>query len=311
VTDLRRRTRTVAFIVLVVVTAYAGYRLAYGTTDWGGVIAQWQEMGFWLFVVLLLAIADWTLEAICWMWLYGRFQIPVRDRVGVSVYLAGHAGLFLPAQMGRIIRPDAIVRLGRGGSVDALKAEAALLFLDTAAAVVVIGSLLFFWIQPLAIPVVALGLSLSMLFLADRISSLLSRTRVSLPRDFWRGGQTLAMLWLIIVGWLLNGLAMYVLVRGLAAGISALEVIFFASLSRLLGSGTGLPGGIGVTEGLLGVSLQIMEIPLAHLLLAVAAYRITTFWVLLPLGWSGLLFVNRQVRKMRGPVEHELQVAVK
>ncbi len=74
-------------------------------------------------------------------------------------------------------------------------------------------------------------------------------------------------------------------------GISAFETIFFASLSRLIGSGTSISGGIGAIEGFLGVSLRIMEIPAKHIILAVGAYRLVTYWVLLPVGWIALLFV--------------------
>jgi uncharacterized membrane protein YbhN (UPF0104 family) len=299
------------FVTLVVVTAYGVYRVAFGTADWPGVVARWRAMGFWVLLVLALAAADWTLEAVCWMWLYSRFRMRVRDGIGLSVYLAGHAGLFIPAQMGRLIRPDAVVRLDRGKLSEGIKAEAVLLFLDTAAAVIVVCAVVFYWIQPLAIPIVALGLSVSMLFVADRVTSLLSGTRVSLPPNFWRGGETFAMLWMIILGWLLNGLGLYALVRGLAQGITPLEVIFFASLSRIVGSGTGLPGGIGVTEGLLGISLRIMEIPVGQLILAVAAYRVLTFWVLLPIGWSGLLFVNHQVRGAHNHVSQVPDVGLK
>jgi len=156
----------------------------------------------------------------------------------------------------------------------------------------------------LAAPVVALGLSLSMLFLANSVSSLLSETRVSLPPDFWFRWQTFVILWLLVVGWLLNGLALYALVWSLAEGINAIETIFFASLSRLLGAGTGLPGGIGITEGLLGISLRIMKIPPEHLILAIGAYRLVTFWMLLPVGWIALLFVNRRVARTHNNLGH-------
>lgn len=308
---LKRHARPLGLVTLGVLTAYGAYHLALDTPDWGAVFGRWQAMGGWMGAVLLLAVADWTLEAICWMWLYGRLQIPVRDGVGVSVYLAGHAGLLIPAQIGRIIRPDAIGRLGRGSLSNSIKAEAVLLYVDTAAAIVTITALAFFWIEPLAVPVVALGVSAAMLFLADRVASLLSRTRLSLPSSFWLRPQTFAVLWLIIAGWVANGLALYVLVRGLAPGIGAPEVIFFASLSRLVGAGTGVPGGIGVTEGLLGASLGILAIPVDHLILAVVAYRVATFWVLLPVGWLALLFVNRRVVTARDRLGQRLQVALK
>ena len=297
-TRLKQHARALAFVTLVVVTAYGLYRLFFGATDWKEIITHWQAMGFWLLVVLVLAVADYALEAICWMWLYSRFHMHVWDGAGFSVYLSGHAGVLVPAQMGRLVRPHAITRLGRGNFTDGVLAEAALLFLDVAAALITISTLAFFWIQPLAAPVVALGLSVSVLFFADRITPLFSGTRISFPQNFWRGWQPFAILWLLVVGWLLSGLGLYALVWNLAEGISAVESIFFASLSRLLGSGTGLPGGIGVIEGLLGLSLGIMGIPEEHIIVAVSAYRLLTFWLVLPVGWIALLFVNHRVARM-------------
>lgn len=307
---VKQHARRVGCVILGVLTVYGVYHLTFDTPNLAEVMARWETMGFWVLVALALAVIDCTLEAVCWVWLYGRFRMPVRDGLGLSVYLSGHAGLFIPAQMGRIIRPDAMARLGRGSLSDGIKAEAALLFFDTTAALVLVTSLAFLWIQPLAIPVVALSVSVVMLFLADRVTSLLSGTRLSLPTNFWLTRQMFAILSLMIVGWMLNGLALYALVWDLAEGVSALEVIFFGSLSRLAGSGTGLPGGIGVTEGLLGVSLGVMDIPVEHLILAVVAYRILTFWLLLPIGWFALLFVNRYARKKEYPLKAELQTAL-
>ncbi len=308
---LKQHGRMMGFVILGVMTAYGVYHLAFGTPNLAEVIARWQTMGFWVLVALILAAIDCALEAVCWMWLYARFRMPVRDGVGLGVYLAGHAGLFIPAQMGRLIRPDAMARLGRGRLSDGIKAEAVLLFFDTTAALVLVSALAFLWIQPLAIPVVALGVSVFMLFLADRVASLLSGTRLSLPSNFWLTPQTFVILGLMIVGWMLNGLALYALVWDLAEGISAFEVIFFGSISRLAGSGTGLPGGIGVTEGLLGISLGILEIPFEHLILAVVAYRILTFWLLLPIGWMALIFVNSRFSRQKSYVSDGLQVVVK
>ncbi len=304
-THLKQHIRALGFVILIAVTAYGIYRLILSGTNWKDIIAHWHTMGFWMLVVLALMVADYALEAICWKWLYSRFNMNVRDNYGLSVYLSGHAGLFMPAQMGRLIRPDAIARLGMGNLNDGVKAEAALLFLDAMAGLIIISALAFVWIQPLAIPLVALVISVSILFLADRIASLVLGKRVLLPPNFWRRRQTFAILWLLVIGWLLNGLALYALVWNLAEGISVFETILFASLSRLVGSGTGLPGGIGVIEGLLGVSLRIMEIPVEHIILAVGAYRLVTFWSLLPVGWIALLFVNRRASRRHNDLNKE------
>ena len=307
-THLKQHTRMLGFAILVIVTVYGLYHLNLSTTDWKDIITHWQAKGFWLLMGLALVVTDYALEAVCWMWLYRRFQMPVCDGAGLLIYLSGHAGLFMPAQIGRLIRPDTIARLGKGNRSNGVKAEAALLFLDATAALVTIGALTFFWIKPLAIPLIAIGLSVLMIFLAARFSTLLSGTRMSLPKNFWRSWQTFAILWLLIFGWLLNGMALYVLVWDLGNGISALETIFFSSLSRLIGSGTGIPGGIGAIEGFLGVSLRIMEIPAEHIIPAVGVYRLVSYWMLLPVGWIALLFVNRRVVRIHNNLNKKTKI---
>jgi uncharacterized membrane protein YbhN (UPF0104 family) len=249
---------------------------------------------------MALAVADYSLEFFCWMWCYSRFHVQVRDGLGVGIYLSGHAGMFLPAQTGRLIRPEAVSRLGRGNLANGVKAEVILFILDAMAALVILSGLIFLWIKPVLLPFVALGSSLLFLFFADRFFSLFSGMRFSLPTGFWRSRQTFAMLWLLVGGWVLNGLVLYSLIWKLGKSISPWETIFYATSSRMLGAGTGLPGGIGVIESLLGVSLQIMDIPTAHLALIVGAYRLVAFWSLLPIGWLALLILNIRPVKTKG-----------
>ena len=68
------------------------------------------------FVVIWLALA--------WALVFSRFGIKSRDPVGAAVAVSGKAGLLLPAQLGRLVRPDLVVRLGRGTLGEGLVAVA-------------------------------------------------------------------------------------------------------------------------------------------------------------------------------------------
>jgi uncharacterized membrane protein YbhN (UPF0104 family) len=57
-----------------------------------------------------------------------------------------------------------------------------------------------------------------------------------------------------------------------------------------------LPGGIGVTEGILGASLRFRSVPVEHLAIVVAAFRLFTFWIWIPIGWLALFALKRQNR---------------
>jgi uncharacterized membrane protein YbhN (UPF0104 family) len=61
----------------------------------------------------------------------------------------------------------------------------------------------------------------------------------------------------------------------------------------VLGASSGAPGGVGVTDGLLGASLRWMDVPLEHLALVVLGFRLATFWIWIPLGWVALGVLRR------------------
>jgi uncharacterized membrane protein YbhN (UPF0104 family) len=96
-----------------------------------------------------------------------------------------------------------------------------------------------------------------------------------------------------------HGLAFFILASDLPGEVGLWDALFLAPGSAVLGLGTGVPGGIGTTEALLGASMGIRGVPQEHLAVGVAAFRIVTFWLLLPLGWLALAYVGRRVRKQR------------
>jgi uncharacterized membrane protein YbhN (UPF0104 family) len=91
----------------------------------------------------------------------------------------------------------------------------------------------------------------------------------------------------------MHGIAFYVLVADLPGVLTVWDALFYAPGSAVLGVVTGLPGGVGVTEGLLGTALRFNEVPAEHLALVVGAFRIITFWLRLPIGWLALARVKR------------------
>jgi uncharacterized membrane protein YbhN (UPF0104 family) len=66
----------------------------------------------------------------------------------------------------------------------------------------------------------------------------------------------------------------------------------------VLGVATGLPGGIGATEGLLGAGMRLRSVPVEHLAVAVAAFRLITFWVWIPIGWLAMGLLRRKAREI-------------
>ena len=98
-------------------------------------------------------------------------------------------------------------------------------------------------------------------------------------------------------GWLVHGFALYVLIAQLPGEITLWDPLFYAATSSVLGVGSGLPGGVGATEGLLGAALGMMKIPAEHLAFAVGGFRLATFWIWIPIGWLALGYVQRVAQR--------------
>jgi hypothetical protein len=221
-----------------------------------------------------------------------------RDLTGVAVGLSGKAGLLLPAQLGRLVRPDLMVRLRRGTLAEGLKAEAAIFVMDATSVSALLAALLTWRVQPVLAPIAVAAVIATSLALGNRILKLLSGTRFELPVGFWWSWQTAATVCFQMLGWTAHGLAFLALASGLPGHVGLWDALFMAPGSAVLGIASGLPGGIGATEVLLGVSLGLNGVPPEHLALGVAAFRIVTFWLLIPVGWLALAYANRQARKL-------------
>ena len=290
--------RTGALILLVGVTAYGVWAFLSG--DPMAAAEFWRDKIGIIPLVFLLACLDVALEATGWMWVYERLGIRAFDSGGATAYLSGRAGLLLPAQLGRLIRPDAMLRLRRGGLRHCLKAEAVAFVLDSTSVAALLAALLAYQFHPLTAPVAALAVIAVSLFLGDQIADRLTGTKLELPAAFWWRWKTLAIVLIEMAGWVAHGVAFYLVIRGLPGNANLWDALFYAPASAVLGIATGLPGGIGATEGFLGASLRLMKIPSEHLVVAVGGFRLVTFWLWLPVGWIALAILKKRAALVEG-----------
>ncbi len=292
-------SRLAAFFILVTVTTFGIYHFATG--DWSVVIAYWSDHLEVMPLLLGISIIDVILEALAWMWVYHRFRIQAFGRGGSCAFLSGRAGLLLPAQLGRLMRPDAMVKLDRAGVADALKAEGAVFVLDGISVVALLAGLLAYRAHPAAAPVAVIATISVMVFLGNAISGYMAHTRLHLPSTFWWAWPTLFITLINMGGWIANGLALHVVVAGLPGNMTLWDSLFLGPGSAVLGVATGLPGGIGVTEGILGAALRLRSVPVEHLAVAVAAFRLITFWIWIPIGWMAIAILRRRLSVPESP----------
>jgi len=288
---LFRYSRILAFFLLGAITVYGLYRLM--NSDWAEVSAYWKSHGEIIPILIGISILDVTLECLAWMWVYHRFGIRVFDRVGALAFLSGRAGLLMPAQLGRLIRPDAMLKQKRTSLSVALKAEAVIFALDGISVVSLLAGLIVYQLYPLAAPIVVLAIITTSMFLGNFVTQLLTHTRLHLPVEFWWKPITMLIILVCMSGWIAHGVALHVVVSELPGDMTLWDSLFFGPGSAVLGVATGLPGGIGATEGFLGASLRIRSVPIEHLAIAVAAFRLITFWMWIPLGWIAIAIMRR------------------
>jgi uncharacterized membrane protein YbhN (UPF0104 family) len=207
-------------------------------------------------------------------------------------------------QLGRLVRSDAIGISGIGKTSSSVQAEVSLFFLDLTALLSLLGALaVYLGLTSIggtdmrlnaALAIASYGLlAATALTGATLGAKLLGGTRLAYPRRFWSCPGALGALALRTADWGCAGIILYILTRGLPGELGLPRICFAALLSTLVGSGSGLPGGIGATEGVLGWLLGLMQLPMAHLVIAVGLYRLITFWAQVPVGWAAVAWVNR------------------
>ncbi len=288
---LKRHRFAIAFALLAVATAAGLYNLF--SADWRAALRFWSGRGWVLGAALGLQAVNMALDDLLWLWLLAGFGIWPGLRRGTLLFFSGFAGLLLPAQLGRVVRPEEVARLGHGRFGDAVKAEVMQLVLITvsafAALVSVLAGLWDAWAAlPAAVLVIAgfLGGATLALKLVPRLSSIL-------PPGYFLRPSTVAVAFLCGVGWLIGGLSLYLVLRGSVPNLSLWQTLFIAPSNSLLGSASGMPGGLGVAEGYLGAAFHSLSVPPEHLALAVGAFRLITFWFWIPVGWAALTCLGR------------------
>ena len=304
---MKRWARPLAIVVLAVVTLYGVRQLTTG--DWGAVRDFWSDRLWILPVVLLFSIIDAALEGVGWMWVYSRFGIPIWNMEGVASYLAGRAGMLLPAQLGRLIRPDSASRLEKAPMRQCLKAEAFAFVLDSASVMALLAALVAYKVHPLLAPVAVLAVIGAAAGLGDWVATRVLHTPLGVSPTRWWHWKTAAIVVIQMAGWVAYGLGLWVMVMGLPSVLNLWDVLFYSAGASVVGVGTGLPGGIGATELLLGVSLGVGEVAQEHLVVIIGAFRVLTLWIWIPVGWLALGWVQRKISRNAEETAAELRTS--
>lgn len=290
-----RYGRPLALLLLLLLSGYGVALFFLG--EYSDIASGWRRHFLSLGLAVVLSACNIALDWGIWITLCRGFGVAVGDRWGLLVFLSSFAANLVPMRAGRLLRPDGIGRLGRGRRVVGVQVEGVCLFFEGAGALAIIAFVVAWHWLPWLAPFVGLGVAAILFTVASRIARLATGTPLEVSPAFWWSWRTWTLFGLSVAGWLLDGLIFYLLMRDFPGALTWIQSVGVSSAAVVAGSGSGIPGGVGVVEVLLGFSLSLNDMPQAALAFSVAAYRLANFWCWIPVGWIALTMLNRKIAR--------------
>lgn len=279
--------RVIVLLVFAVLTVYGGYLLV--INDWRGIAAFWLHRRGLLLAGFLLSLCDISTDGFIWTRILRQNGIRLARRRSILLFLLGYAGQLMPVQLGRFFRATELSRLYGVPLAVSTRAELTLLaFVMLSSVSVFLGALLYSWSRPLGL-VLPFLLIPSGLLVADIVVPRIPKLPIRWEKGYWRRPSTLLLGLLSGMGWLYNGTILFLIFREVAAALHLQQTVMIVTSNLFVGVCSGLPGGLGITETYIGAMMYWLSTPPEHLVVAVAAFRIITFWTWIPVGWAALL----------------------
>ncbi|MGC8737939.1 MAG: lysylphosphatidylglycerol synthase domain-containing protein [Candidatus Hydrogenedens sp.] len=275
------------FVLLFVITCFGIYQIREeNLTDIKNlIINRWRLFLF----ACSLRLLDWILDYYLWRCMLKKYSANVPIMKSVWIYLSSGAGIILPAQLGRALRGYIITKTTDISLSKAMSLEFLFLLCVFEGAFLIIIMSLGFYANTFLLPIILSLLILIMFPLFIKMSKpLLSKFKISLADDLSHP------LFLIIfcigcsIGWAVNGLIFYLLLGGKESGIYLTQAEMIVLGNLFLAICSGIPGGIGIVETTMSISLHWLKVQLPEIILVIGLFRIITFWIWIPVGWLAL-----------------------
>ncbi len=289
-----RYIRLGALIVFALITSYGLYLLFRG--NWREVAAYWFARRRLLALAFCLSACDIFTDACIWQGILRQFGIRPGVRRGVLLFLSGYAGHLMPAQLGRFFRASEVARLGHGDFKTVAKVEIILLYFVIITSISVFtGAFLYrLWGVPAVVAPVCMIVAA---MIATHIGiRWIPRLASLFPTGYWLRPATVLLALAAAIGWLFNGAILYLIFKDVAENLAYTQTIMIMTSNLFIGVMSGLPGGLGLTDSYIGAMMYWLKTPPEHLVMAVAAFRIITFALWIPIGWTAVLLISMLFR---------------
>lgn len=295
--------QVLGLIILFIVTVL-GIRGLF-QEDWRSAInLVWSRCG-WVALALLIRIIDWMLDFLLWRYMVSQYRIKVDVLESIWMYFTQGAGIILPAQLGRILRAWVLCKKKSVSLLTAVSLELFFLACVFVGGMIVImvslGTMSGYFLSLCALSFV--GLTCFALVLKLPIFDMFKK-KIIFPEI--KPLSIFLFCLLASVGWFLNGLIFYFIlgVSDSTLSLSQVQVLVLGNL--FVGILSGIPGGIGLVETTLSISLHWLNVNTIEMIVSVFLFRIITFWLWIPLGWLALfmLHLHREIFSMNSTVDN-------
>ncbi len=276
------------FIILILLTFLGIYQIREeNLSDVKNVIVN--RWGFFL-LACLLRLVDWILDYYLWRCLLKKYVNDFSMMKSIWVYLTQGAGVVLPAQLGRALRGYVITKTMGIPLSKAMTVEFLFLLCVFEGAFLVMMLSLGFYANFILFPLILALVSLiSLPILLRFLRPLLANLKIVLTDEFVNPYFLILFCIGCSIGWAVNGFVFYLLLGGRSSGLllSQVEMIVLGNLFLAICSG--IPGGVGIVETTMSISLHWLQIQLLEIIVVIGVFRIITFWIWIPVGWLALI----------------------
>lgn len=299
---MNKKWLLLAVLAVGVFVALAGYGDFSGTVDEIGSLPV-----SYLFAALGLASANYFIRFLRWAFFLKYLKIDVPANVSALVFLSGLAMSVTPGKAGELVKCYLLnsrtgVPISRSAPVVVMER------LTDVISVIILGLTGFALLPAPVVAVLAVALVLTVagvMFAVSRQASWLTALPIlsrwsGLLRDSQEGFKELAAPRVMIAGvafgavaWFAEGLALWLLLKGIGSDIALFRALPIYAAATLVGAVTSLPGGLVGTEGSMLAFLQQSGVTRTAASAGTVLVRLVTLWFAVAVGLLALLAIRR------------------
>lgn len=272
-----------------------------------------------LFVVLLLSLANYNIRFVKWDYLLRKSSIHLKRWESYSIFIAGFSGTCSPGKSGELVKP---MLLSEFFGIEIQKTIPVFFFerLTDLIGLIFLSFIGIFAGRREFIPIVVLfGFIMIFLFFFTNpdfwklVFGILGKKpdrglfkliyEISLNIHlFWNLEILVVTLFLSVVAWTCEGIGYYLVLKGIDQvyrTISLLKAIFIYSASTIFGAVTFVPGGLGVTDGSLTALAVSSGVSRSAAVLSTIIIRALTLWFAVLIGIGFFIYTQHRFKNYK------------